>query len=605
MTLFSASGLSRSFNDVPLFDGISFGMQAGERVGIIGRNGAGKTSLLRLIAGLDEPDAGEVARGRDVRIEYLDQAPSFDTDATALTAVMQAHDEGHGHLETWEVETRARRYLGKLGMHDAERDVHTMSGGQRKRVAIARALMMEPDLLILDEPTNHLDADSVQWLQDELAQSSRALLLVTHDRYFLDAVCTSIVELDQHRLITYEGSYEKYLERKTTMVEVQDATAAHQRNKLRRELAWLAKGAKARRTKQKSRIDWIAQMEAEPATTEQRDIQIELGHRFLGGRIIDADDVGVQINDDANAPRWLFRHVSWKAQPGSAIGIIGPNGAGKSTLLRVLGGRQQPDEGWVNVGESVTLGYFEQEIKDLVDSDTVIGNVRAIAEYIDVGIGRDRYISARELCERFAFDGKQQHSFVSTLSGGERRRLALLRVLMANPNVLFLDEPTNDFDLATLSALEDYLQYFKGVLLVVSHDRAFLDKVVDTIWSFEGGGRVKEYPGNYSAYLERLEGTGRDQRGLEGTGRDQRGPEGKRKVEKRSSDGKPKKTQKELHDLEKLEKRIALLEERKEELEQLLGSGTVGHEELAALGTELHSVMNEIDELTERWLEMG
>ena len=600
MTLFSASGLSRNFNDVPLFDGISFGMQAGERVGIIGRNGAGKTSLLRLIAGVDEPDAGEVAVGRDVRIEYLDQAPSFEGDATALEAVMQAHDERHGHLESWEIETRSRRYLGKLGMHDADKIVSTMSGGQRKRVAIARALMMEPDLLILDEPTNHLDADSVQWLQDELSQSARALLLVTHDRYFLDAVCTSIVELDQHRLITYEGSYEKYLERKTTMLEVQDATAAHQRNKLRRELAWLAKGAKARRTKQKSRIDWIAQMEAEPAATEQRDIKIELGHRFLGGRIIDADDVGVELAD-----RWLFRHVTWKAQPGSAIGIIGPNGAGKSTLLRVLSKRQDLTEGWVNVGDTVTLGYFEQEIKDLVDTDTVIGNVRSIAEYIDVGIGRDRYISARELCERFAFDGKQQHAYVSTLSGGERRRLALLRVLMANPNVLFLDEPTNDFDLTTLSALEDYLQYFKGVLLVVSHDRAFLDKTVDTIWSFEGGGVVKEYPGNYSAYLEKLEGTGRDQRGLEGTeatGGDKK--KAKPKTVKTDETGKRKKTQKELRVIAELEKKIAALEERKTELEAQLGSADTSHEKLAELGDELNAVMEEIDTLTEQWMEM-
>ena len=596
MTLFSASGLSRTFLDVPLFDGIAFGMQEGERVGIIGRNGAGKTSLLRIIAGVDEPDEGEVARGRNVRMEYLDQAPSFDTDDTALTAVMQAYDHHHGHLEEWDLETRARRFLGKLGIHQPDRSVHDMSGGQRKRVAIARALMSEPDLLILDEPTNHLDADSVQWLQDELAQSPRALLLVTHDRYFLDAVCTRIVELDQYRLLSYDGGYEKYLERKTAMLEVQDATAAHQRNKLRRELAWLSKGAKARRTKQKSRIDWIAQMEAEPPTTEQRSIEIELGHRFLGGRIIDADDVGVE-----HEGRWLFRHVSWKAQPGSAIGIIGPNGAGKSTLLRVLAGRQQPDQGWVSIGESVTLGFFEQEIKDLVDTDTVLGNVRAIAEYIDVGIGRDRYISARELCERFAFNGKQQHSFVSTLSGGERRRLALLRVLMSNPNVLFLDEPTNDFDIATLNALEDYLQYFKGVLLVVSHDRAFLDKVVDTIWSFEGGGIVKEYPGNYSAYLERVESAASGREELKDTEVSRAKPRTSSKAE-----GTPhKRSQKEVRELADLEKRIAVLEDRKAELETLLGSSTASHDELGRLGTELHRVMEEIDVLTERWLELG
>ena len=590
MTLFSASGLAQSYHETPLFDGIAFGMQEGERVGIIGRNGAGKTSLLRIIAGVAEPDEGEVARGRDMRFEYLDQAPSFDTEHTALDAVMEAYDDRHGPLESWEKETRARRYLGKLGIHDAERSVHEMSGGQRKRVAIARALMAEPDLLILDEPTNHLDADSVQWLQDELSNSPRALLLVTHDRYFLDAVCNRIVELDQHRLLSYDGGYEKYLERKTTMLEVQDATAAHQRNKLRRELAWLAKGAKARRTKQKSRIDWIEQMEAEPAAAEQRDIEIELGHRFLGGKIIDADDVGVE-----HEGRWLFRHLTWRAAPGHRIGIIGPNGAGKSTLLRVLSGRQQPDQGWVNVGESVTLGVFEQEIRDLKETNTVIGSVRDIAEYIDVGIGRERYISARELCERFAFSGKQQHAYVSTLSGGERRRLGLLRVLMANPNVLFLDEPTNDFDITTLNALEDYLQFFKGVLLVVSHDRAFLDKVVDTIWAFEADGKVKEYPGNYSAYLEKLEAASAPSADA---------PKPANAKPKTTSDDK-KLSYKEQKELQAIEKKIPQLEQKKADLEAQLGGGSATHDELAQLGEDLHSVMQEIDELTERWVELS
>lgn len=598
MTLFSASDLAKAYGETPLFDGIAFGMQAGERVGIIGRNGAGKTSLLKIVAGLDEPDAGTVARAREARFEYLNQAPTFDAGDTALQAVIRAHHAQHHHLESWEIETQARRFLGKLGIHDADTDVHTMSGGQRKRVAIARALMSEPDLLILDEPTNHLDADSVQWLQDELAYSSRALLLVTHDRYFLDAVCTRIVELDQHRLISYDGGYEKYLERKTSMLEVQEATAIHQRNKLRRELAWLAKGAKARRTKQKSRIDWIAQMEAEPPTSEQRDITIELGHRFLGGRIIDADGLGVSLDG-----RWLFRDVTWRAQPGHRIGIIGPNGAGKSTLLRVLAGHQQPTNGWVNRGDTVTLGMFEQEIRDLAENETVIANVRAIAEYIDAGLGHDRYISARELCERFAFSGKQQHAYVHTLSGGERRRLGLLRVLMANPNVLFLDEPTNDFDIATLNALEEYLQYFKGVLLVVSHDRAFLDKTVDTIWSFEGGsnpalqGRIKEYPGTYSEYLEYRERT---------SPADAPSTAAPLPAKPKSASTKPRKlTFKEQKELTDLDLRIPALESRRAELEQLLSAGSSDHTQLAAYGEELHQVMADIDTLTERWLELS
>lgn len=590
MTLFSAKDLAKAYHDVPLFDGIAFGMQEGERVGIIGRNGAGKTSLLRIIAGEIEPDDGIVARGRTVRIEYLDQAPEFADAELALDCVVKAYDMGHGHLEDWELDVRARQYLGKLGIHEPDQSVFEMSGGQRKRVAIARALMSEPDLLILDEPTNHLDADSVQWLQDELSRSSRALLLVTHDRYFLDAVCNRIVELDQHRLLSYDGGYEKYLERKTAMLAVQDSTATHQRNKMRRELAWLAKGAKARRTKQKSRIDWIAQMEAEPKAFENRDIQIELGHKFLGGRIVDADDIGIELDG-----RWLFRHHTWRAQPGSRIGIIGPNGAGKSTLLNTLAGLREPDEGWVNVGETVTLGMFEQEVKDLKLNDSVVSNVRDIAEFIDVGVGRERFITASELCERFAFTGKQQHTLVSNCSGGEKRRLALLRVLMANPNVLFLDEPTNDFDLQTLTALEDYIDFFKGVLLVVSHDRAFLDKVVDTIWAFEPNGVIKEYPGNYSAYLEKIEAK-----------RAELTPEEKKQKGKAISQTRNKKVSfNDRQEYDQLESKILKLEKRKAEIEAALGNPITGYEEMAKLADELVSVSKDVDKLSMRWLELS
>jgi len=603
MTLFSASAISKSYFEKSLFHEVSFGMQDGEHVGIIGRNGAGKTSLLRIVAGAEEPDEGIVSRGRTVRIEYLEQAPSFDVDDSALDAVAGAYDQSHGHLESWELETRAKQYLGKLGIHDASRSVHAMSGGQRKRVAIARALMSEPDLLILDEPTNHLDADSVQWLQDELTSSRRGLLLVSHDRYFLDAVCTRIIELDQLKLISYEGGYEKYLERKESMIEVQNATAAHMRNKLRRELAWLAKGAKARRTKQKSRIDWIAKIEAEPEVLEQRDIDIVLGHRFLGGKIIISDNIGVLHPDNRSialskadtglSDVWLFRNHTWRAQPGSRIGVIGPNGAGKSTLLSVLTGHRKPDEGFVDVGETVTIGVFQQEVTDLALNDTVLQNVRAIAEFIDVGVGRDRYISARELCERFAFDGKQQHAYVHTLSGGERRRLALLRILMGNPNVLFLDEPTNDFDIATLTALEEYLQWFKGVLIVVSHDRAFLDKTVDTIWSFENNGVIKEYPGNYSAYLEVVER--RTENG------ERRTENVERKGEKRTS----KPSMKERKEFATLETSIAKAEQRKNDIEAKLGGGSGSHEEMKALGDELVVVIHQLEELTNRWFELS
>lgn len=587
MTLFSASQLSKSYFEKTLFENVSFGMQAGERVGIIGRNGAGKTSLLRIIAGIDAPDGGDIAFNREARFEYLSQLPAFDVDDLALTTVMNAYDVKHGHLEDWELETKARQTLGKLGIHEPLRSVHAMSGGQRKRVAIARALIADPDLLILDEPTNHLDAASVQWLQDTLQNSSRALLLVTHDRYFLDAVCNRIVEIDEHRLFSYEGSYEKYLERKESMIAVADATAAHQRNKLRTELAWLQKGAKARRTKQQSRIDWIERMQQDQRTesTEFRDIDIEIGGKFLGGKIIDAVNVSLEK---------LVTDFTYRAAPLDRIGIIGPNGAGKTSLLTMLAGRRPPTAGHVSLGETVNLGFFEQEIRDLKDNETVLANVRDVAEYIDVGVGRERYISARELCDRFGFSPKQQHAFVHTLSGGERRRLGLLRILMSNPNVLFLDEPTNDFDLVTLGALEEYLGNFKGVLLIVSHDRAFLDATVTTIWAFEEGGRIKEYPGNYSAYLEKIESRPKKQQEERPADQAASAPSAKKKL-----------SYKEQRELQSLETQIPDVEKRIAEIEAQMSSGQgsyADHTEWARQHAELTTKM---DQLTLRWLELS
>lgn len=589
MTLFSATKVSKIYYEKVLFENISFGMQDGERVGIIGRNGAGKTSLLRIVAGLDEPDAGEIAFNNEARFEYLAQLPTFEQDDTAFHAVASAYDHRHGHLEEWELETLAKQTLGKLGIHDPYKHVQTMSGGQRKRVAIARALLAEPDLLILDEPTNHLDASSVQWLQDTLQNSNRGLLLVTHDRYFLDAVCTRIIEIDQSRLFSYEGSYERYLERKEALVAVQDATADHQRNKLRTELAWLQKGAKARRTKQQSRIDWIEKMQQEQRTqsVEFRDIDIEVGGKFLGGKIIDAVDMSY---------RSLVTDFTYRAAPGDRIGIIGPNGAGKTTLLNLLAGRKQCDKGHISRGETVTLGFFEQEIKDLQENETVLSNVRDIAEYIDVGVGRDRYISARELCDRFGFSPKQQHAFVHTLSGGERRRLGLLRILMSNPNVLFLDEPTNDFDLVTLNALEEYLQSFKGVLLTVSHDRAFLDTTVTTIWSFEEGGRIKEYPGNYSAYLEAVEARSKAA---------DREAKSKQQQPPAQSAAKKKLNFNEQRELKELEARIPELESMISTVEGKMSSGEGSYQDHQTWAEEHAKLTTELDEATLRWLELS
>ncbi len=529
--LFSAQSLSKSYHEKTLFTSISLGIMEGERIGIIGKNGVGKSSLLKIIAGIEESDEGIVTRGKDVHIVYLSQLPQFETHDTCIQAVMSGKPEIMEMLELhrqlcssqesnidkdiadeihelsvridlqngWTLDNQAIILLTKLGIQNVHSSVHSLSGGQKKRVALAKALLSEPDLLILDEPTNHLDADSVQWLQDHLSDYSKAILLVTHDRYFLDAISTKIIELDIHSLYTYEGNFEYYLLKKEQRIAIEESTAEHERNTLRRELAWLQKGAKARRTKQKSRIDWIANMQEKPQQTEIRNIKIEIGNKFLGGKLIDAIGISKKISENI-----LFQDFTYRAAPGDRIGIIGPNGAGKSTLLNVLSGRMQPDQGYVSIGDTVSIGYFDQEVKTLKEQMTVIGNLREIAEYIDTGIGKDRFITAKELLDRFQFPAKQHHSYVHTLSGGEKRRLAMLMTLMSNPNVLMFDEPTNDFDIATLTALEEYLEYFKGVLLIVSHDRSFLDRTVETIYAFEQD-KIKEYPGNYSAYLEKVE----------------------------------------------------------------------------------------------------
>lgn len=625
MPLFSASNLTKIINDVPLFDGISFGMEEGEHVGLIGRNGVGKTTLLRVVAGTEPPDGGLVAFNREVRCEYLEQLPRFERHATALEAAMsgkpkiagllarhaelcekqgltaaeeeELHRAAHDidELRGWTLAAEARTMLTRLGMEHFDADVMHLSGGQRKRVAIARALLSNPDLLILDEPTNHLDAASVQWLQDYIQQSRKGLLLVTHDRYFLDAVSTKIIELDRAQLFVYPGNFEKYLERKEAMITAEQANAAHLRNKLRQELAWLQRGVKARRTKQQSRIDWIARMKAEPPPPEERNIAIEFGGTFLGGRVIDCYNIAKSAGG-----RVLFSDFTYSAAPGDRLGVIGPNGSGKSTFLNILAGLIPPETGSVKIGETVKIGYFRQENTDIAPRQTVIGAVREIAEFIDVGVGRERYISARELLERFMFPHKQHGAFIETLSGGERRRLALVRILMGGPNVLLLDEPTNDFDIPTLSALEEFLGFFKGVLIIVSHDRSFLDKTVDFIYAFEQGA-IRQYPGNYTAYLEKTE----QQAAARGAN-----PQAKTPAQTAGQPPKPAKpglSYKEQKELAALEKTIATLEAAHDGLNAELGSPETAadYKKMLETGAKLAEAGAALEAAMERWLELS
>lgn len=627
MTIFSCDNLTKQFEVGVLFDGISFGLEQGEKLGIIGRNGAGKTTLLNIIASIDSADEGSVVFNSSVHFEYLTQEPIFDKDELVIDCVMNAKQELNAYLEeyhrlcnqlkqkfdegisnriqelttildsknAWNLETEAKIILSKLGIEELHKPIKELSGGLKKRVALARALLSNPDLLILDEPTNHLDADSVQWLQDRLSASGNSILFVTHDRYFLDAIATRILEIDRKKVYSYPGNYEKYLERREAFLSTQESTIIHTISRLRQELAWLQKGAKARRTKQKSRIDWVEKLKNEVVRPKLKDIKIELGKTFVGSRIIDAVNISKEI-----AGKQLFQNFTYIAKPGDKIGIIGPNGSGKSTLLNVLVGEIKSDTGTIKIGTNAAIGYFTQEISNLKDSDSVIGSLRQVAEYIDVGIGRDRFLTAKDLLERFQFPNKQHSALIETLSGGEKRRLALLKVLMANPNVILLDEPTNDFDIQTLNAFEEYLEDFYGTLLIVSHDRSFLDKTVTNIWSFDGKGNIKEYPGNYSNYLEKKEEELKQKRMQE------KEFEAPKKVKYSSPSQKKRLSYMEERELQQLEKEIEKIEKDLENLHNKMNSGKINdYKELEQIGISITELEQVLEFKTDRWFELS
>lgn len=626
MPIFSCNNLAKRYDDKYLFNNISFGLDFGERIGIIGKNGIGKSTLLQIISSKNFPDEGNVVFNNDVSIEYLPQIPDFDSEEIVIETVLNSNQQIirllNNHkllceqintnydesiqkkldiitnqiesLNAWQYENEAKKILSMLGVIDLYVPINTLSGGIKKRVALARALLSNPDLLILDEPTNHLDADSVQWLQDRLQNSTKSLLLVTHDRYFLDACSTKIVEIDQNRIFSFPGSYETYLERKEGILANQESTNIHLRSKLRTELAWLQKGARARRTKQKSRIDWITKMQVDDKPIDEKKIKIELGKINLGGRIIDAHYISKKI-----ANKILFKDFVYIAKPGDRIGIIGPNGCGKSTLLKVLAGELNPDSGSCKIGLNTKIGFFRQEIDELNPSNTVIGCLKEISEYIDTGVGRDRYLTNKDLLNKFMFPNHQHTSLISTLSGGEKRRLMLLRVLMANPNTLFLDEPTNDLDINTLSAIEEYLDDFYGVLIVVSHDRAFLDRTVNFILAFDTDGNIKEYPGNYSYYLEKKEQEAREKSNLNKE-------KSNKKIISKSNTLKKKFSYHEQKEFDKLEHEIPKLELQKKELEDLLYSGKItDYKEIERLSLEFEELQLIIDNSLNRWMELS
>lgn len=528
MNILTVEQVTKSYGDKILFQNASFGMEDQDKIGIIGVNGTGKSTFLRVIAGLEPPDSGKISMGNRIRVRYLAQNPEFDPDKTVLQQVFEgdlpemkavreytetmellelhpSHEELQQKLlklnqtldtlQAWQLESDAKTILSKLGIRNYEAKMGTLSGGQRKRVALAAALIQPSDLLILDEPTNHIDNESVAWLEQYLQKRRGALLMITHDRYFLDRVANVMLELDHGRLFRYEANYSRFLELKAEREEREAASEQKRQNLLRSELAWIRRGAKARTTKQKARIERFEKLKDQEMVHSSGELDVSVASTRLGRKILEIEGLRKKIDD-----KTLIQDLSYIAVPEDRIGIVGPNGSGKSTLLNLIAGRIQPDGGEVVLGPTVKLGYFTQEHQEMDGSQRVIEYIKDEAEVVRTADGSA--ITAAQMLERFLFPPALQWTPIAKLSGGEKRRLYLLRVLMSAPNVLLLDEPTNDLDIQTLSVLEQYLDEFPGVCIVVSHDRFFLDRTVDKIMAFEGDGQIRVHVGSYSEYAE-------------------------------------------------------------------------------------------------------
>ena len=494
MNLLTLEHVTKSYTDRILLNDVAFGINENEKIGVVGINGMGKSTLLKIVAGIESFEEGKMSMGNHVKICYLPQTPVFEPGTTVLKAAVSGNID---ELNQWIIEADAKAMLNQLGFSDYDEKVEHMSGGQKKRIALVNALLTSADILVLDEPTNHLDNAMSEWLEEYLIQFRGAILMVTHDRYFLDRVANRIVEVDQGKLYNYPGSYSEFVRLKEERQNMELATEQKRKNLLRTELEWLHRGARARSTKQKAHIDRIKAMQEMKDIQETKRVVLDSVSSRMGNKTIELSQISKSFGE-----KKLIDHYSYIFLRNDRIGIIGPNGCGKSTLLKIINGIVKPDTGTVEIGQTIRIGYFSQENEYMDQSMRVIDYVKEVGEYITTSDGK---ITASQMLERFLFDGAMQWSVIEKLSGGERRRLYLLRILMSAPNVLILDEPTNDLDIQTLTILEDYLDHFDGIIIIVSHDRYFLDRTVGRIFSFEGNGVVRQFEGGYSDYLIRKE----------------------------------------------------------------------------------------------------
>jgi ABC transport system ATP-binding/permease protein len=621
MNYLSVENLTKSFGDRVLFQDLNFGIDLGQKVAIVAKNGSGKTTLLRCLMDIEHYDTGRIVYRNDIRIAFMEQSENLDENHTILEAVfahdlpeiqavrkynlaMKSGDENAVHdcfqeltdLNAWDVEVRVNQILSVLKLDNTDLKISSLSGGQKKRVALAKVLVAEADFLLLDEPTNHLDLDMIEWLEEYLSKSRSTILMVTHDRYFLEVVCDTILELDDKTIYRYKGNFSYYLEKKAERQEQLQSTIDKARNTFKKELDWIRRQPKARGVKQKARVDSFEDVKktaSQRIDTDEMEIPVKMER--LGTKILELHKIGKSYGN-----KKILDNFSYHFNRRERLGIVGNNGTGKSTFLNVIQEREPLDSGKVVVGETVVFGYYSQQLIEVDENKKVIDVIRDIAEFIPLEKGRQ--LSAAQFLEKFLFSRDMHYNYVYKLSGGEKRRLKLMTVLMSNPNFLILDEPTNDLDIFVMSVLEDYLRTFEGCLIVVSHDRYFMDKMVDHVFVFEGQGAIKDIIGNYTEYRKQL---------VQDSRRDKKTSEEKieavkvTQVSEAAPAEKKKLSFKEKQEFDQLEKDLAKLEEEKEKYTQILSDGTATNEQIMEAGKQLADIVAKIDSTTERWLELA